>query len=71
MLTTQGSLVMIGLNTDNPQILFNGFPVPGIVQVKVSWEADERKVQLRVNGNNEDLYRRISDAGISIKKVAK
>ena len=71
MLTAQGNLVIIGINTDTPQVLFNGIPVTGIVDVKVDWEEDERRVRMRVDGNNLALYRQLGDAGVTIKRVSK
>lgn len=62
---------MIGLNTNAPQVLFNGAPVPGIVAIKADWEADDRRVRIHVNGNDDALYQLMSLAGVSIKKVPK
>jgi hypothetical protein len=71
MITAQGSLVMIGLNTDTPQVFFNGAAVPGITEVKVDWEHDEQRVKLRVNGSDDAIYMQLVDAGVTVKKVSK
>lgn len=68
MITAHGSLVMIGLNTDAPQVFFNGIAVPGITEIKVDWEHDEQRVKLRVNGADDTLYMQLVEAGITVKK---
>ncbi len=62
---------MIGLNTDTPQVFFNGVAVPGITEVKVDWEHDEQRVKLRVNGSDDAIYMQLVDAGVTVKKVSK
>ena len=71
MLTTQASLVMLGLNTKTPQVFFNGVPVPDVTEIKVDWEHDEQRVKLRVAGDDDTIYMQLVDAGISVRKVQK
>lgn len=68
MITAQGSLVMIGLNTDTPSVFFNGVAVPGITEVKVDWEHDEQRVKLKVNGTDDTMYMQLTEAGVTVKK---
>ena len=68
MITAQGSLVMLGLNTDTPSVFFNGITVPGIVEIRVEWEHDERKVKLKVNGADDTMYMQLVEAGVTVKK---
>lgn len=64
----KGNLTMIGLNTDTPQVFWNGKPVTGILGVKVDWEKGERQVKLRVSGNDDALYMELVSAGLLVKK---
>ena len=68
MITAQGSLVMVGLNTELPQVFFNGLRVPGITEIKIDWEHDEQRVKLKVNGVEDALYMQLVDAGVTVKK---
>lgn len=49
MQLAQGSLVIVGLNTQTPQVFFNGHEVPSILEIKVDWESDEQRVKLKVS----------------------
>ena len=65
----QGSLVLIGLNTPTPKVLFNGVEVVGIERIRTEWEQDEHKVKLIVNGTDDAMYMALVDAGVTVKKV--
>jgi hypothetical protein len=65
---TQGSLTLIGLNTPTPQVFWNGRLVPGIVGVRVDWDAEEHRVKLKVNASAYDLYVEMAEAGITVKQ---
>lgn len=67
MNVVQGSLVLIGVNTPTPIVLFNGEKVPGITGIRVDWEADEQRVKLKVAGDSP-LYTALLSAGVHIKK---
>ena len=69
MQTTQGSLVLIGLNTPTLQAFWNGHPVQGLIGVGVDWENDEHRVKLHINGTDDALYTELVTAGITVKKV--
>lgn len=72
MITTIGSLVMVGLNTATPQIFWNGKLVSGIVGIRVDWESDEQRIRLMVNGTEDDAtYAEMLVAGVNIKRVNK
>ena len=66
--TVKGNLTMIGLNTDTPQVFWNGKAITGLLGVKVEWEKGERQIKLRVNGADDALYMELVSAGINIKK---
>lgn len=68
MQIVQGSLVIIGANTPAPVVLLNGKPVEGVVGIRVDWEADEQRVKLKVNGNDDAMYQALLAAGVHIKK---
>ena len=67
MITTQGSLTMVGLNTDKPTVFWNGGIVPNIVGVRVDWEDDEQKVKLKVSDMELGMLAEMTVAGIAIK----
>lgn len=69
MQATQGSLVLIGLNTPTPQVFWNGVLVQGVQRIRTEWEADESRVKLIVDGDDDATYLAMADAGIIVKKV--
>jgi hypothetical protein len=68
MIAAQGSLTMIGINTPTPQVFWNGAVVPGVTEIKVDWEHDERRVKLKITGTDDALYMELVTAGITVKK---
>lgn len=68
MQIVQGNLTMMGLNTETPQIFWNGLPVGGITKVNVEWTDKEQEVKIRVNGSDDAVYMEMVSAGINIKK---
>lgn len=68
MIATQTSLTMLGLDTNAPQVFWNGRPVPGITSIRVDWEHDDQRVKLRVNGTDDALYAEMIASGINIKR---
>ena len=68
---TTGSLTIVGINTPNLKIFWNGVEVPGILTVDVSWDTDDHRVKLRVNGNADSMYLEMVSEGIVIKKERK
>jgi hypothetical protein len=68
MIITQGNLVMLGLNTDAPQVYFNGNQVTDVTEIKIDWEHDEQRVKLKVNGTQDELYMQLVEAGVTVKK---
>jgi hypothetical protein len=67
---TQGALVIVGLNTAATQVFWNGAPVQGVVEVKVTWTAAKQKIKLTVNVANATLYEQLVSAGIVVKTGA-
>lgn len=66
MQATQGSLVMIGLNTDAPQVFWNGTPVPGVVGIVVDNDSDSQRVVLKVQ--EDPILAEMIAAGVVIKR---
>lgn len=66
-----GNLTIIGINTQNLKVFWNGVEVPGILTVDVNWDADDHRVKLRVNGNTDSLYLEMASEGVVIKKERK
>jgi hypothetical protein len=58
---------MVGLNTDAPQVFWNGVLVTGITEIKVDWEGDEQRVKLKVVGFDDITYNQLREAGIIVK----
>lgn len=65
--TAQGSLVMLGLNTEAPQVFWNGTLVPGISSIQVDNDGTLHRVVL---GMKEDpTVVELKAAGVSVKRV--
>lgn len=67
MQTTQGSLVMVGLNTTSPQVFWNGVKLEGIVGIKVDNTSTDQKVVLKMRDSN--IVSELRDAGIVIRRL--
>lgn len=70
MQATQGSLVMVGLNTDSPQYFWNGVKLNHVLRLNAEVEADEHRIKLIVNdplGEQKDLYTELLANGVTIK----
>lgn len=67
MQTTQGSLVIIGANTAEPQVFWNGVPVQGVVGIHIDNERvkQQRTVTLRLKEDPAIVEMRA--AGINIR----
>ena len=68
MITANGSLVIVGLNTSNAVVFWNGIEVPNITSIRVDWEQDEQRIKLKVTGSDEAMYAEMLANGIHIKK---
>lgn len=68
MQVTSGSLVIVGANTEKPQVFWNGLPVSAVVAVKVNFNG---KIALKVKKENlqEVTISAILEAGIKVKGV--
>lgn len=68
MQVVQGSLVIIGANKKQPQVLWNGIPVNGIIGLKVNFNG---KVVLKINKQNmvDDAVISLVSAGVKVKEV--
>lgn len=67
--TAQGSLTMVGLNTDHPKIFWNGVLLSGITSVRTDWEDGEKHVRLKLGGViSAALEAEMAASGITIKK---
>ena len=64
--TTQASLTMVGLNTNAPQVFWNGAPVLHITSVRVDWEHDEQRIKLHVNAI-DPIHDELQAAGVMVK----
>jgi hypothetical protein len=64
----QGSLVMIGLNTNKPTVYWNGNRIMNVKAIHTMWEDDELRVALRVTDIDPVLMQELQTQGIKIKK---
>jgi len=66
MQTTQGSLVMVGLNTDTPQIFWNGQLVDNIQSIQVVNDSTRASVVLKMP--EEPVVAELKAAGVIVKR---
>lgn len=64
MNTAQGSLVIVGANTIEPKVFFNGAEVADVTSISVANDVDRQRVILTVPEPHQELI----DAGIVIKR---
>jgi hypothetical protein len=67
MQTTQGSLVMVGLNTTTPQVFWNGVMLQGITGIQVDNDAEDHKVVLKMR--EDTTVSELRAAGIAVRRV--
>lgn len=66
--TAQGNLVMVGLNTLNPKVFWNGQLVDGIVGVQVnSTEGQKPSVTLKVK--EQVNFAEMQSSGVNIRRI--
>ncbi len=58
---------MIGLNTDTPQVFWNGEVVEGIIGIAVDNDHDSKRVTFKVR--EAALFAEMQAAGITIRRV--
>lgn len=69
MITAQGALTMIGLNTPSPTVYWNGRELLGILSIRVDCDDDEQRVKIKVSNYADDqLVAEMLVAGINIKR---
>ena len=66
--TTQGSLVLVGMNTATPQVFWNGQLVPGVTGIHVDNETDINRVVLKVP--EDPIIAELKAAGITVRRVS-
>lgn len=64
----QGSLVMIGMNTNKPQVYWNGNQILNITAIHAVWEEDDLRIALRVTAMEDELMLQLQAQGIKVKK---
>ena len=67
METTQGSLVIVGANTQDCKVFWNGNPIPN-VGVTVDNDSDSNRVVLKVV--EDPVLAEMAAAGVVIRRVA-
>ncbi len=67
MQTTQGSLVIVGANTPECKVFWNGQEVPGVVAMSTVFDEDDHRVVLKVK--EDPMLAEMKAAGIEIRRV--
>ena len=67
MQTAQGSLVIIGANTPDVKVYWNGQDVPGVKGIIVDNDFDTHKVVLKVQ--EDPVLAELISAGITIRRT--
>jgi hypothetical protein len=65
---SQGSLTMVGLNTDTPQVFWNGTAITTITAVRVDWEKEEYRVKLKVFDIDPTIQAQMLASGVIVHK---
>lgn len=68
MQVAQGSLVIVGANTADCQVYFNGAPVEGVTGVNVAHDADTHRVVLEISETPQ--VAELKAAGIVVRRQA-
>lgn len=70
MEATQGSLVLIDLNTPSPSLYWKGAKLTGVASVRVDWDDnDDHRVKLKMQGADASLVADLRSNGILVKEV--
>lgn len=62
----KGNLTMVGLNTLEPKVFWNGQSLENIVDIATNWDQEEPRVKIRVSVATS-LSEEMKLAGINIK----
>lgn len=69
---TNGDLTLIGTETDNPKCYWQGQEIPGVLEIRIDWEPDARRVKFKVRQTTDEsarqLYAELRTAGIIVKE---
>jgi len=66
MEAVKGNLTMVGLNTLDPKVFWNGGQLLNIIDIHTSWDSEEPKISIRVSADS-DTASIMRLAGIKIK----
>lgn len=67
MQTTQGSLVIVGANTPECKVFWNGQELPGVVALNTVFDEDDHRVVIKVN--EDPVLAEMKAAGIKIVRA--
>lgn len=61
---------MVGLNTPDPKVFWNGKELAGILSVRVDCDDDEQRIKIKVSSSaSDELVAEMLAGGINIKRV--
>ena len=66
MQAAQGNLVIIGANTDTPQVFFNGAKVEGVLSIAVDSRQAVQKVVLKIE--EDQAVADLQAAGVIVRR---
>jgi hypothetical protein len=64
----KGSLVIIGANTPEMKVYFDGAEVTGVADLKIDWDAKSPKVTLTLNETT--MVQEMKASGIQVRRAA-
>lgn len=68
MSIVQSALVIVGANTSEMQVFFNGAEVSGVQDLKIDWDSKAPKVTITLS--ETDLVQEMKSNGISVRRAA-
>jgi hypothetical protein len=68
MEVTQGSLVIVGSNTPDMKVYFNGTQIEGVKDLTLNWDPVSPRVTLTLNETSQ--VQELKQSGISVRRAA-
>jgi hypothetical protein len=58
---------MIGLNSREPQIYWNGVKLLNIKSIQVDWDDDDTRIKLKVSSIDPVLFNELMTGGVNVR----
>lgn len=69
MIAAQGSLTLLNVHTDEPQVFWNGQRVDGVQRIHVHNDEDEHRVKLVISGGDDAVIASLLASGVQVRRV--